>query len=149
MCEVLSGSSYFTVLNKDSLFRELLQQTGAPSLWGSRCCKPPKLSRPVSQHLLVGNEAGAPFYPVAQLAALLNYLGYRGGRSLHALSLAPDLRAPKLNPPPLPIGSLWDPWLVRSKGFTMASCCICFNTTGCFSLTWTLVSHRDKQMAFR
>lgn len=69
--------------------------------------------------------------------------------SLSDLSLAPDLRAPKLHPSLLPLGSPSVPWLVKNKGFTMASCSICFNTMRCFLLTWTLVSHRDKQMAFR
>ena len=76
-------------------------------------------------------------------------LSWVPGGSLCDSSLAPDLRAPKLNLSPLPLGSLSVPWLVKNKDFTMASCCICFNTMRCFLLTWTLVSRRDKQMAFR
>lgn len=128
-CQVLTP---LLCCHKDSLCCEPLQQS-----WGSVPVKVPLLWAPQ-----------APVVTVAAIAALLNYLGCWEGTLCHPWP-APELRAPKINPSPLPLGFLSVPWLVKSKSFTMASCCICSNTRRCFLVTWTLVSHRDKQMAFR
>lgn len=115
----------------------------------SLCCEPLQQSwGSVTVKALVLWTHQTLLVTVPAVSALLRYPGYWEG-SLCDSWLAPDLRAPNLNPSPLPSGFLSVPWRVKNKGFTMASCCICFNTRRCFLLTWTLVSHRDKQMAFR
>lgn len=133
MSESLSGSSCCAVLPQSCCVVNHCSKAGALSLWRPWCCEPTRLWWSLSQQFLL---------------CCTIYLGYWEG-SLCDSWLAPDLRAPNLNPSPLPSGFLSVPWHVKNKGFTMASCCICFNTRRCFLLTWTLVSHRDKQMAFR
>lgn len=117
--------------HKDSLWCEPLLQS-----WGSATESPGVVSPPSSSRHCSSN------------CCLLNYLGYWEGSLCHSSS-APDLRAPKINPSPLPLGFPSVHWLVKNKGFTMAFSCICFNTRRCFLLTWTLVCHSHKQMAFR
>lgn len=148
MSELLSGSSYFAVLPQ----RFIVFWT-VPANWGSITMRLPVLwthqIKPVPVPTVAcwkwGWNSVLSSCPTGCFAELFWVL--RG--SLCDSSLAPDLRAPKLNPSPLPLESLSVPWLVKNKSFTMGSCCICFNTRRCFLLIWTLVSQRAKQMAFR
>lgn len=144
MCTLLSGSSYFPVLPQK--FSTVAANWGSvtvrlPVLWTHQIKLVPV---PTIACWKGGWNSILSSRPTGCFAELSRVLG----GSLHDSSLAPDLRAPKLNPS-LPLGFLSVPWLVKNKGFTIASCCICSNTMRCFLLTWTLVSHRDKQMAFR